>query len=185
MAFDRTFARSRAIRLVAALCAVSALAFVLGQGAAAVRSNLTIQRPTTPQPQILERVSGAQGVARPTATPTAASTQPTQAKPATFSLVANQTPKARPLAAQQPLNPKDKHHHSHTKAAGDSSHGGLSHQEGGKHSNQDKLSNQDKQGAQSSQTTQGAQNTQSAPATQTAQDAQTTLVKQDKHKGHD
>lgn len=133
MAFDRIFARSRAIRLVAALCAVSALAFVLGQGAAAVRSSLTIQRPTTPQPQILERVSGAQGATRPTATPTAV---PTQAKPASYSLVAKQTPKARPL--EQPLKPKDKHHPSHKKAAGDSSHGGLSHQDGGKQGKQGK-----------------------------------------------
>lgn len=158
MAYVRMFARSRVVRLIAALCAVSMLAFVLGQGAAALRENLAAPRQAAVQTQILERVTGAQGVARPTSTPTATGVRSPTTKPDEFSTDASHSPEARPLTPQPPLQ-EDKHHHSHKKAAGDASHGGLGHEKRDKRHNdgapQDAQSHPNQQDQQNTQDQQG------------------------------
>jgi type IV secretory pathway VirB10-like protein len=134
MATSRQFARSRALKLAAALCLVSALAFLLGQGVAAFRVTLT-QTPTTrTPPQVIERVSGAQGtIPAPPPAPShntlanAATTSPgAAATAAPVALSANLT-RATPAGHVGHARGKDKAHAKHKGAAGDSSHGGPSH----------------------------------------------------------
>ncbi len=132
MATSRQFARSRALKLAVALCLVSALAFLLGQGVAAFRVTLT-QTPTahTP-PQVIERVSGAQGTIPAPApahhTPANVATTPSgaAATAAPVALSANLT-RATPAGHVGHARGKDKAHAKHKEAAGDSSHGGLAH----------------------------------------------------------
>jgi hypothetical protein len=123
MATSRQFARVRALKLGLALCLVSALAFLLGQGVAAFRVTLTTHTP----PQVVERVSGAQGTIPAPPAPahnTPANTAATPAAPVNLS--ANLT-RATPAGHVGHARGKDKAHAKHKGAAGDSSYGGPSH----------------------------------------------------------
>ena len=104
--------RSRVIKLVVALCMVSALAFLLGQGAAAFRAGRAQARTTTP-PQIFEQVSGARGILP---TPTPASEQQLTT-----------TSEDRPQTDQKPLKGNSGHGDgspSHDGKHGKGDHGG-------------------------------------------------------------
>ena len=131
MATSRQFARSRARKLAVALCLVSGLAFLLGQGVAAFRVTLTQSSTTHTPPQVIERVSAAQGtIPAPPApaqnTPANAATAPSRATAAPVALSANLT-RATPAGHVGHARGKGKAHAKRKGAAGDSSHGGPSH----------------------------------------------------------
>lgn len=141
MATARQFARSRALKLAVALCFVSALAFLLGQGVAAFRV-MDAQPPTThTPPQAIEHVSGAQGTtpapsapahaAASSTTSSGTAATPTHAAPVVpvaFSANLTRAAPARHDAKHDGhARGKDKPHAKHKGAAGDSSHGGLAH----------------------------------------------------------
>jgi len=134
MATSRQFARSRALKLGLALCLVSGLAFLLGQGVAAFRVTLTQSSTTHTPPQVIERISGTQGTLP--APPAPAHNTPANAgamsssgaatTAAPVALSANLT-RATPAGHVGHVRGKDKAHAKHKEAAGDSSHGGLAH----------------------------------------------------------
>ncbi|HEY7973849.1 MAG TPA: hypothetical protein VID72_00765 [Ktedonobacterales bacterium] len=138
MAAPRSFIRSRALKLVIAFCAMSALAFLLGQGAAAFRGALAqalVQTPNHAAPQVVERVVGAQGTAPASPAQPASQSAPAGAAGAvaltTYPSHAASADHAQ--ADARASHEKDKKHGKHKRAAGDTSHGGPSHDDGGGH----------------------------------------------------
>lgn len=136
MLFARVFAPSRVWKPLVALCALCALAFTLGQGAAAVQMKLA--QALTPAAaasarQINLPVAGAQGT---TPTPNVSSSTTRSAPASPVSYVEKKAPapnaapesqKPRPVTADAGPKEKGKRHTKHLKAAGDDSHGGLHH----------------------------------------------------------
>lgn len=124
--FVRSFAQNRALKLSAALVAVCMFAFMLGQGAAAVRATLSAQSHAVASQHVV-RVSAARGV-----TPThPASTSADSASGALGGHVVFTTPAHQTSSGSPHAHKKGNRHSSHVKAAGDHSHGGSSHQRDG------------------------------------------------------
>jgi Tfp pilus assembly protein PilV len=127
----RSFVRPHLRRLFAALCVVSALAFVLGQGVAALQARIA-RDAAQGAPQITEQVTGAHGTT-PTPAPPAS-----QAAPSRLDAITTHSDHstahtgiaspARPLTADKGSKGKGKQHRpKQLKAAGKSLHGGLPH----------------------------------------------------------
>jgi len=139
MFLARVFASSRVWKPLVALCALCALAFTLGQGAAAVHLKLTesgIQSARGSAQQINLPVAGAHGT---TPTPNTNSSAGRPASPVSWksdpSSKASHESQMQPLTSGEKSKDKGKHQTKHVKAAGDKSHGGLVHAGGPKSGN--------------------------------------------------